>query len=647
MTWSQLDVEAAIMLLTAAAIAYSAMQFIFLRGRHRLTELVRKQGQALRRAGARSIGKEYGPGLGVAALLAALIVSVPSHLSSGIALSILVGAVGAFLLMLLAVVACVGTFLSVTHDLEGERPIRARSEPVVAASAFGCAILAGVFGMLLAVYLASNGNVTDLVGVAVGASLISLSALTLRALRPTGPVPSSPPTRDPVGSFSAALSEGALLSSDLLASLLVGAGAAALFAYRDSVPRDLFSNGILFPLLVGAWGVVAAIVGTAIASNSRPGPTPGSLYLGLLVAVFVAVLGQAVLVILVMSSNFGVFLAGLSGTAAGFVAMAAYLLPWASRSEGSSGDLGPRGERVPEVATATRWSGRASAALAFGAVTLGSIGAYAAVGWGSGPTDLAGVGLDFNLFGLVIAGAAMVGFAGPALMLGGVAMTCGSTAAVAGAATSSTISSELGDFFHRSAVAARAAAFGLAPVIAAITALGLLASYVVVLADAESITVVSLATQLAVNDPFVFFGLMTGALGAIVLDWILFTDVRKVEIARSAGHGEAIAWRSTRALVPVAILTVGVLALGLGFGALAVIGFMVGFLLAGLPLALRGRDGTISGHEARADGPGGDGPSDVAPDRLRITFAAILRLTVLGGLTIVLLVGTFHFVGGS
>ena len=164
MTWSQLDVEAAIMLLTAAAIAYSAMQFIFLRGRYRPTEIVRKQGQALRRAGARSIGKDYGPGLGVAAILAALLVSVPSRLSSGIALSILVGAVGAFLLMLLAVVAGVGTFLSVTHDLERERPIHARSEPVVAASAFGCAILAGVFGMLLAVYLASNGNVADLVG---------------------------------------------------------------------------------------------------------------------------------------------------------------------------------------------------------------------------------------------------------------------------------------------------------------------------------------------------------------------------------------------------------------------------------------------------------------------------------------------------
>ena len=263
------------------------------------------------------------------------------------------------------------------------------------------------------------------------------------------------------------------------------------------------------------------------------------------------------------------------------------------------------------------------------------------------PPDLAGVGLDFNLFGLVIAGAAMVGFAGPALMLGGVAMTCGSTAAVAGAATSSTISSELGDFFHRSAVAARTAAAGLAPVIAAITALGLLASYVVVLANAESITVVSLATQLAVNDPFVFFGLMIGALGAIVLDWILFTDVRKVEIARSSGQGEAIAWRSTRTLVPLALLTVGVLVLGLGFGALAVIGFIVGFLLAGLPLALRGTDGASSGHVVRADRPTDDGTSDVAPDRLRIAFAAILRLTVLGGLTILLLAGTFHLVSGT
>jgi hypothetical protein len=62
---------------------------------------------------------------------------------------------------------------------------------------------------------------------------------------------------------------------------------------------------------------------------------------------------------------------------------------------------------------------------------------------------------------------------------------------------------------------------------------------------------------------------------------------------------------------------------------------------------LRGSEGTSSPHETRAGRPAGDRPSDVAPDRLRITFAAILRLTVLGGLTILLLAGTFHFVGGS
>ena len=207
--------------------------------------------------------------LAVGTIAAAAVVAVSSvRIGPALAVdeAIFAGAIGG-LLAAAATAALVRLTPDPRRDLEirPNEPRQIRREwmvaTAVASAAGGLAV-----GTLVLLYLAFDGHVPTMIGVALGGGLAALAGRARTGGEPGAPLR---------GTGSVALPVRATMARalDLYSILLCAGVGSALLAYVPSVVRTLHPNAVLFPILALAATLLASVVGATfgavVASPSR------------------------------------------------------------------------------------------------------------------------------------------------------------------------------------------------------------------------------------------------------------------------------------------------------------------------------------------------------------------------------------------
>ncbi len=603
-------------------LVYAAVQTVLVVRADAGTEQMRSIALAIREGSAAFLRREYTVVFAAAIALAAVIlvafgvrgdgVRLSAGFLSGVAGSAAAGALGVWVSVRANVRVAA---LAMGGDLPGTMRFAFRSGSITGLCVAGLALLE-----LVAMYAGFGGDVRSMVGLLVGASLMSLFARVGGGIYTkgadvgadlVGKVESRIPEDDPRNAGVIADNVGdnvgdcAGMAADLFETFVVTSVAAMLLGYLVVDVRVSFPNAVVYPLAVSGAGILATLVGTVFVRMGRRGTIMGALYRGLFATIAVGLAAFYGLDRWLMESSPGVFVA----TAVGLVVVAALVVVTnhytSSRSRAvarivESADAGAGPVIITGLAV-----GLVSVWLPGLIIGAGILVSFFATAWTPGghldaATGLYGIGLAATSMLAVMAMVVSIDAFGPIVDNAG---------GIAEMADLPQGAREVTDALDAVGNTTKAVTKGYAIASAALATLALFAAYTLAAAEELGISWSDFTRQLTIDSPLVMVGLLTGALLPFFFTSFLMNAVSAAaqavvfEVRRQFAeipgllegkarpeYGKCVDLVTVTALrrlaVPGAIAVAAPLVIGFLLGPVALGGLLLGVILSGLPLAL-------------------------------------------------------------
>ncbi|MFZ0830641.1 MAG: sodium-translocating pyrophosphatase [Thermoplasmata archaeon] len=640
MMFTPFQLEIAVLAASLVALAYAAIQSVLVLREPEGDDKMKSISLAIREGANAFLRREYTTVFVVAAILAVIIFAGFASaegvgFAGDLAAGFILGAVGS------ALAGAVGMFVSVRANVRTAAHARGGNLAATMRFAFrggsvtGLSVAGFALLELVGFYMILGGNVSAMVGLLFGASLMSLFARVGGGIYTkgadvgadlVGKVEAGIPEDDPRNPAVIADNVGdnvgdcAGMAADLFETYVVTAMSAMLIAALVKVGGPfgttiypilaMFPHAVLYPLVVCGWAIVATIVGNAFVRMRPGGSIMGALYQGLAVTTALGVIGLYVLDSLLMNGSPGVFVA----TVLGLVVMVAIVF---MTDYYTSSEYGP----VKKIAEASQ-SGGGPVVIAglsvglestwvSGLVIVGAIlGSFFALGWSATGSFQNLPPFDyFGLYGIGLAASSMLAVTGMIISIDAFGPITDNAGGIAEMANLPAEARAVTDPLDAVGNTTKAVTKGYAIGSAALAALALFAAYGFAAANASGLTYTMWITNLTITNPLVVVGLILGALLPFFFTSFLMNAVGVAaqaivfEVRRQfrempgimAGttkpeYGRCVDIVTQTAIrqlaVPAAIAVVVPLAVGFLLGPFALAGVLLGVILSGLPLAL-------------------------------------------------------------
>jgi K(+)-stimulated pyrophosphate-energized sodium pump len=624
-TLSTGELELFILLASLLALAYAGVQTVLLLREDEGDEKMRSIAAAIREGAVAFLKREYSAVFAVGIVVAVLI-AIAFWNSNGwqLAVGFLAGAAGS------ALAGAVGMLVSVRANVRTAAHARGGNLPATMSYAFRGGSVTGmsVAGLalleLVGFYAAFGGDVSSMVGVLFGASLMSLFARVGGGIYTkgadvgadlVGKVEAGIPEDDPRNPAVIADNVGdnvgdcAGMAADLFETYVVTAVSAMLLAFL--IQGDVtatFPNAVLYPLLVCAWAIVATIIGAAFVRMRPGGSIMGGLYQGLAVTTGVGLVGLYLLDYAFMGGSAGIFVA----TSVGLIVMVLLVVitdyytsskysPVRRIADSSQAGAGPTVITGLSVGLQSAW-------LPGLVIVGGTLAAYAAVGW-QGSLGSVTIDTTLGLYGIGLAAASMLAVTGMIISIDAFGPITDNAGGIAEMAKLPPEARAVTDPLDAVGNTTKAVTKGFAIGSAVLAALALFAAYTFAAAKDEGIAWSAFTANLQIDNPLVVAGLVIGAVlpffftsflmnaVGVAAQAIVFEVRRQFKSIAGIMEGTArpeygkcvdiVTGVALRQLaVPAAIGVVTPLVVGFLLGPVALAGLLLGVILSGFPLAL-------------------------------------------------------------
>ena len=633
LTTNQLEILIA--LAAALGLIYAALQTVRILRADEGDDRMKSIARAIREGANAFLRREYTVVFVVAIVLAVLIWITGGITGNGpgLAIGFVFGAAGS------ALAGAVGMFVSVRANVRTAALARSGDLPRTMRFAFQGGTVTGlsVAGLalleLVLFYWAFNGNVLEMIGLLFGASLMSLFARVGGGIYTkgadvgadiVGKVEAGIPEDDPRNPAVIADNVGdnvgdcAGMAADLFETYVVTAVSAMLLAYLMAgfaVPgaasfAALFPNGVLYPLIICAWAIVATLVGIAFVRMRPGGSIMGGLYQGLGATTAVGIVGFGVLDYYLMGSNPGIFVASVMG----LVVMVLIVLatdyytgnygPVKRVADASQSGAGPNVITGLSVGLQATWI----TGLVLVTATLISFVAVGWQGWGTAPN------IELGLYGVGIAAASMLAVTGMIISIDAFGPITDNAGGIAEMSELPAAARNVTDPLDAVGNTTKAVTKGYAVGSAVLAALALFAAYTFATAQAwtgssSALSWSSFTATLTLSNPLVLAGIVVGAIlpffftsylmnaVGVAAQAVVF-EVRRqfkeiVGLLDGKGtpeYGKCVDLVTVTALrqlaVPAIIAVATPLAVGFLLGPDALAGLLMGVIVSGFPLAI-------------------------------------------------------------
>ncbi len=626
---STFDLELLILLAALLGLGYAGVQTALVLREPDGDERMREIADAIREGAVAFLRREYTIVAVVAVVLAVVIAfafgitglgpKLAIGFVAGVAGSALAGAVG----MLVSVRANVRTAAKARGGRLGDTMSFAfRGGSVTGLSVAGLALLE-----LVGFYWAFGGDVTSMIGLLFGASLMSLFARVGGGIYTkgadvgtdlVGKVEAGIPEDDPRNPGVIADNVGdnvgdcAGMAADLFETYVVTALAAMLLAYligsvAGATPiLAIFPNAILYPLLVCAWAILATIVGTFFVRMGPKGSIMGALYQGLAATTAVGIVGLYLLDYFFMDANAGIFVS----TVIGLIVMILIVVVTDYYTSSKYSPVHKIAQAAQAGAGPTVISGLSvgleSAWIPGLVIVAGSLGAYAAAGWYAGTSHL---DIYIGLYGIGLAAASMLSVTGMIISIDAFGPITDNAGGIAEMAKLPEQARAITDPLDAVGNTTKAITKGYAIGSAVLAALALFAAYTFAAANAWGRSWTSFTSLLDLSEPLVVAGLVIGAILPFFFTSFLMNAVGiaaekmvfeiRQQFREIPGllqgtakplYGRCVDIVTVTALqqlaVPALIAVVTPLAVGFLLGPVALAALLLGTIVTGFPLAL-------------------------------------------------------------
>ncbi len=648
MSFTTLELEVVILLAAFAALLYAGAQTVLVLREDEGTDRMRSISVAIREGAVAFLRREYFTVFSVAAVLAIIIFagfvgSRGAGFAADLAVGFVFGALGS------ALAGAAGMFVSVRVNVRTAAHARGGDLGATLRYAFRGGSVTGlmVAGLalleLVGFYLLLGGQVTAMVGLLFGASLMSLFARVGGGIYTkgadvgadlVGKVEAGIPEDDPRNPAVIADNVGdnvgdcAGMAADLFETYVVTAMSAMLLAALIRVgPVDpvlaKFPHAVLYPLVVCAWAIVATIVGALFVRMRTGGTIMGALYRGLAVTTGVGVVGLYVLDATLMGGNPGVFVATLLGllvmvfivliidyyTSAGYA-------PVGRLAESAQAGSGP-------VVIAGLGIGLQSTWLPGLVIVVSILGSFFALGWSATGAFVSTTTFAvYGLYGIALAAASMLAVTGMIISIDAFGPITDNAGGIAEMADLPAEARAVTDPLDAVGNTTKAITKGYAIGSAALAALALFAAYGFAASNAAGESYTAWTASLTITNPLVVVGLIIGGLLPFLFTSYLMNAVGIAaqsivfEVRRQfkempgimAGsqrpdYGKCVDIVTRTAIqqlaVPALIGVVTPLAVGFLLGPYALAGLLLGVILSGFPLALTMTSGGAAWDNAK------------------------------------------------
>ncbi|MGA7924218.1 MAG: sodium-translocating pyrophosphatase, partial [Thermoplasmata archaeon] len=543
MTLSITQLEELIFLASALALLYSLVQTVILLRADEGDERMRTIAGAIREGAVAFLRREYIAVFAVAAVLAVIIAFAFGITNNGplLAVGFLFGAAGSALAgalgMLVSVRANVRTAAHARNgDLAATMRYAFRGGSVTGMCVAGLALLE-----LIGFYTILGGNVLSMVGLLFGASLMSLFARVGGGIYTkgadvgadlVGKVEAGIPEDDPRNPAVIADNVGdnvgdcAGMAADLFETYVVTAMSAMLLAYLIPLVTRTFPDAVIYPLVVCGWAIVASLVGIFLARMRKGGSIMGGLYQGLAATTVVGIVGLYFLDAELMGGNVGVFVA----TAIGLIVMILIVMttdyytsskykPVQRIAESTQAGAGP-------VVIAGLSVGLESAWIPGLVIVAGTLGAYAAAGWGYVGGQIS-INPELGLYGIGLAAASMLAVTGMIISIDAFGPITDNAGGIAEMANLPETARAVTDPLDAVGNTTKAITKGYAIGSAVLATLALFAAYVFAVArEAGFASYTTFTSHLTISNPLVVGGLIIGAILPFFFTSFLMNAVR-------------------------------------------------------------------------------------------------------------------------
>ena len=589
---------------------------------------MREIAQAIREGAIAFLRREYTTVLIVGVVLAAVIAAAFWNANGGqLAVGFLFGTGGS------ALAGAVGMLVSVRANVRTAAHARAGKLDATLRYAFrggsvtGLAVAGLALLELVGFYAAYGGNVTAMVGLLFGASLMSLFARVGGGIYTKGAdvgadlvgkleagIPEDDPRNPAVIADNVGDNVGdcAGMAADLFETYVVTAVSAMLLASLIRTVTSTFPNAVLYPLLVSAWAILATIVGTFFVRMRGGGTIMGALYQGLGATTGVGLIGLYVLDQTLMNGNTGVFVA----TALGLLIMILIVIttdyytsakyrPVARIADSAQAGAGPTVITGLSVGLQSVW-------IPGLVIVAGILGAYAAAGWTVAASGAISINADLGLYGIGLAAASMLAVTGMIISIDSFGPITDNAGGIAEMAKLPPEARAVTDPLDAVGNTTKAITKGYAIGSAVLAALALFAAYTLAVLSPQAAGpshAMAWNAALRIDNPLVVGGLVIGGILPFFFTSYLMNAVGVAaqaivfEVRRQfreipgilAGtakpqYGPCVDIVTRTALrelaVPAAIAVATPLAVGFLLGPVALAGMLLGVILTGFPLAL-------------------------------------------------------------
>ena len=635
MSVTTFQLEIAVLLAALVALAYALIQSVLVLREDEGDEKMRSISLAIREGAVAFLRREYTTVFLVAIVLAVIIFvgfagTDGAGFAGKLAIGFVLGAAGS------ALAGAVGMFVSVRANVRTAARARSGDLPATMRFAFrggsvtGLSVAGFALLELVGFYMVLGGNVSAMVGLLFGASLMSLFARVGGGIYTkgadvgadlVGKVEAGIPEDDPRNPAVIADNVGdnvgdcAGMAADLFETYVVTAMSAMLIAalikLNGAYPiLAAFPHAVLYPLVVCAWAIVATLVGNAFVRMRPGGRIMGALYQGLAVTTALGIIGLYILDSLLMNGSPGVFVA----TVLGLVVMICIVF---MTDYYTSSNFRP----VERIASSAQAGGGpvVIAGLSVGLestwvpglVIVGAIlGSFFALGWSA--TGVFAYSTRFSFFGIYgigLAASSMLAVTGMIISIDAFGPITDNAGGIAEMANLPAEARAVTDPLDAVGNTTKAVTKGYAIGSAALAALALFAAYGFAAANAAGESYTSWISELTITNPLVVVGLIIGALlpffftsflmnaVGVAAEAIVF-EVRRqfkeiagiMEGTTKPEYGRCVDIVTRTAIrqlaVPAAIAVIVPLAVGFLLGPFALAGLLLGVILSGFPLAL-------------------------------------------------------------
>jgi K(+)-stimulated pyrophosphate-energized sodium pump len=623
------ELELLILLAALVGLGYAGLQTALVLREPDGDDRMREIAAAIREGAIAFLRREYSVVFTVAIVLTVVIAFAFGITGDGprLAVGFIAGVAGS------ALAGAVGMLVSVRANVRTAAKARDGSLPKTMAFAFRGGSVTGlsVAGLalleLVVFYWVFNGNVTDMVGLLFGASLMSLFARVGGGIYTkgadvgtdlVGKVEAGIPEDDPRNPGVIADNVGdnvgdcAGMAADLFETYVVTAMAAMLLAYLISTVSGatpiltVFPNAVLYPLLVCAWAIVATILGTLFVRMGAKTTIMGALYQGLAATTAIGIAGLYVLDYYFMNGNVGIFVA----TVLGLLVMILIVMTTDYYTSAKYSPVHKIAEASKAGAGTTVIAGLAvgleSAWIPGLVIITGTLGAYGAAGWYAGTAYLDPY---LGLYGIGLAAASMLSVTGMIISIDAFGPITDNAGGIAEMAKLPDQARAITDPLDAVGNTTKAITKGYAIGSAVLAALALFAAYTFAAANHWGKPWGSFTGLLVLSQPLVVAGLVIGAIIPFFFTSFLMNAVGiaaekmvyeiRTQFREMPGillgtakplYGRCVDIVTRTAIrqlaVPALIAVATPLAVGFLLGPVALAGLLLGTIISGFPLAL-------------------------------------------------------------